>query len=188
MNYWIVTDTHFNHSKLEEWGGRSGDWQEQIEKGLESIPSGDVLIHLGDICIGNDTEVHKRILGVKELDGNCYGGAIATDVKRILVRGNHDKAGLNKYYAWGWDFVVDGFELIYNGHYLHFTHRPARPQGNTSWNIHGHTHGNMHRSEEYLEFYDKAYHIDLSPELVGYKPIRLDTLLNKKNHTHEVLD
>jgi hypothetical protein len=37
----------------------------------------------------------------------------------------------------------------------------------------------MHRSEEYCDYYDKQYHIDISPEVVGYSPIRLDTLIDK---------
>lgn len=169
MNYWLISDTHFNHEKLTEWGGRSGDWQEKLWVGIEAIPSGDTLIHLGDICIGNDIEVHQQISKA------CFGK------RRILVRGNHDKKGLG-WYNERWDFVCDGLELVFQGHYLHLTHRPARPQGNTTWNIHGHTHGNMHRSEEYNDFYSKDYHIDISPELVGYKPIRLDTLLKSKRH------
>ena len=80
----------------------------------------------------------------------------------------------------GFDMAVDGFELVFQGHYLHFTHRPARTNNYTSWNIHGHTHGDMHRMEEYVEYYDKNYHIDVSPELIGYEPIRLDTLLKGK--------
>lgn len=164
MNYWLISDTHFNHLKLEEWGGRSGDWQEQLWKGLETIPAEDILIHLGDISIGEDAEVNENIARLK-----C---------KKILVRGNHDNKSLT-WYNKHWDFVCDGLELIFQGHYLHLTHRPARPQGNTTWNIHGHTHGNLHRSEEYTEFYSKDYHIDISPELVGYKPIMLKTLLDK---------
>lgn len=178
MNYWLISDTHFNHSKLEEWGGRSGDWQEQIWLGLKAIPPGDTLIHLGDICIGNDKEVHDKLWA----DAFARNFApFGQDIRAILVRGNHDKKGVAWYEEHGWDFVCDGLELIYQGHYLHLTHRPARPQGNTSWNIHGHTHGNMHRSEEYLDYYDKNYHIDISPELMGYKPLRLDVLLKEKN-------
>lgn len=169
MNYWLVSDTHFNHEKLTEWGGRSGDWEHEFWLGLAAIPQGDVLIHLGDICIGNDGEVHQML--AKTLFG----------VTKILVRGNHDKKGVAWYTEHCFDFVVDGLELIYQGHYLHFTHRPARPQGNTTWNIHGHTHGNLHRSEEHVHFYDPTYHIDISPELVGFKPIRLDTLLKMKH-------
>jgi calcineurin-like phosphoesterase family protein len=164
MNYWLISDTHFNHTRLEEWGGRSGSWQRDIWSGLRAIPQGDALIHLGDICIGHDREIHEMLSEV------LFGK------RRILVRGNHDKASLT-FYNERWDFVCDGLELIFNGHYLHLTHRPARPHGNASWNIHGHTHGNMHRSEEYLAFYDKNYHIDISPELVGFAPVRLDLLL-----------
>lgn len=172
MNYWLISDTHFNHSKLDEWGGRSGPWQETLLAGIASIPYGDTLIHLGDVCIGSDEEVHKLItLACRRPEG---------DITKILVRGNHDKKSVQWYTQHCWNFVCDGIELIYQGHYLHFTHRPARPQGNTSWNIHGHTHGNHHRSEEYISYYDKNYHIDISPEIVGYMPLRLDTLLKHK--------
>lgn len=170
MNYWIISDTHFNHTKLEEWGGRSGDWQEQIWAGIMAIPAGDTLIHLGDICIGADAEVH-----------NSFKDA-TKGLRTILVRGNHDKKGVTWYENNGFNFVVDGFELIYQGNYIHFTHRPSRPTATAMWNIHGHTHGNMHRSEEYYHFYNKAYHVDMSPELAGYKPVRLDLLLKKLTH------
>ena len=166
INYWLISDTHFAHLKLDEWGGRTGDWQDLLWSGLEAVSKGDVLIHLGDICIGDDLAVHDRIKTLK-----C---------KKILIRGNHDGKSMQWYYEHGWDFVCDGLELLFHGHYLHLTHRPARPQGNTTFNIHGHTHGNMHRSEEYLDFYSKEYHIDISPELKGYSPLRLDTLLKKR--------
>jgi len=165
INYWIVSDTHFNHLRLEEWGGRSGDWQERLWKGLLSIPEGDVLIHLGDVCIGNDEEIHKKIA--------------VLPCKKILVRGNHDKKSLNWYMKHGWDFVCDSFELVYHGHYLYFSHTPSRPMGHFTFNLHGHTHGNLHRSEESIEFYSNEYHKDFSPELVGYTPIRLDTFVKQ---------
>ena len=171
MNYWLISDTHFNHDKLTEWGGRSGDWQDQIKKGLFAIPQEDILIHLGDINIGGDLQTHEEII------------RLLPPHRKILVRGNHDKKGVAWYSEHGWDFVCDGFELIYQGHYLHITHRPARVNNNTSWNIHGHTHGNLHRAEEYISYYDKSYHVDISPELVGFAPIRLDTLLKKINRS-----
>lgn len=167
MNYWLVSDTHFNHTKLEEWGGRSGDWQKQLLQGIDGIPKDDILIHLGDICIGNDNEVHMVLSAYNPL-------------KKILVRGNHDGKGVQWYHDHGWHFVCDSFELLFQGHYLYFSHRPQPQMGHFTRNIHGHTHGNMHRSEEYINFYDPTYHLDISPELVGFKPIRLDSLLKKK--------
>lgn len=167
MNYWLISDTHFNHEKLSEWGGRTGDWQKLLWDGIFKIPAGDTLIHLGDICIGDDDAINRLLTGMRNR-------------KHILVLGNHDKKSKSWYLEHGWDFVCDGIEMIYMGHYLHLTHRPVRPQGNNTFNIHGHTHGNMHRSEEYIDFYSKEYHIDISPELVGFKPIRLDVLLKSK--------
>lgn len=168
MKYWLISDTHFNHEGIEKWGGRSGDWQDKLWDGITEIPEGDTLIHLGDICIGNDQSVHDTLEG-------------ATDgLRTILIRGNHDNKSLNWYMEHGWDFVCDGLELLFQGHYLHLTHRPTRPQGNTTWNIHGHTHGNMHRSEEYIDFYSKEYHIDISPEIRGFRPINLETLLARE--------
>lgn len=35
MNYWLISDTHFSHTKLEEWGHRSGDWEKQLWEGKE---------------------------------------------------------------------------------------------------------------------------------------------------------
>lgn len=167
MNYWLISDTHFNHTKLEDWGGRSGDWQKQIWEGIFSIPEGDVLIHLGDVCIGDDSEVHVYI--------NHFAG------KKILVRGNHDKKSVNWYMEHGWDFVCDQIGLEFHGVDILLSHRPMPPDTwRWRYNIHGHTHGNMHRAEEYLAWYDaKNFHIDISPEIVGYQPIRLDTLMKK---------
>ena len=162
-NYWIISDTHFNHIKLDEWGERSGDWQTTIWMGLDCIPKGDILIHLGDIAIGNDQEVHKLIS--------------ALQCKKILIRGNHDKKSANWYLNNGWDFVCDGLDLLFQGYYLFLSHRPIPTFSHYNYNIHGHTHGNLHRSEEYVSYYDKNYHKDISPELVGYIPLRLDTFI-----------
>ncbi len=101
--------------------------------------------------------------------------------RTVLVRGNHDKKSHQWYAEHAFDFVCDGLELLFQGHYLHLTHRPARPQGNSTYNIHGHTHGNLHRAEECTDFYDAdKYHIDVSPEVVGYAPLRLDFLMKRR--------
>lgn len=173
MNYQLISDTHFNHLKLDEWGDRFGRWQEELWATLEMIPAEDILIHLGDICIGEDLEVHERIKNLK-----C---------KKILVRGNHDKKSAQWYMEHGWDFVCDGMELLFHGHYLYLSHRPQRPTSYFTYNIHGHTHGNMHRSEEYLDFYSKEYHIDISPELIGYRTLRLDTFFKHFKNKEDYL-
>lgn len=166
MNYWLISDTHFNHTRLEEWGGRLGDWQDKLWASLEAIPEGDTLIHLGDICIGNDLEVHFKIKDLK-----C---------KKILVLGNHDKKSDSWYMSNGWDFVCESLELVFQGYYLWLSHRPRPPIFHYNYNIHGHTHGNLHRSEEYVSYYDKEFHLDISPELTGFRALSLKSLVITK--------
>ena len=166
MNYWLISDTHFAHEKLDAWGGREGDWQDKLWRGIRSIPSEDVLIHLGDVCIGDDVDVHAMLSRA-----SC---------KKILVRGNHDKKSVSWYIEHGWDFVCDQIGLEFHGVDLLLSHRPMPPDTwRWRYNIHGHTHGNMHRAEEYSAFYDATFHIDISPEIAGYLPLRLDTLMKK---------
>lgn len=179
MNYWLISDTHFAHKKLEAWGGREGDWQERLLKGIASIPNEDVLVHLGDICIGSDEEVHKMLFGpVMPRMLSSFPGVMGFK-KAILVRGNHDNKSANWYMEHGWDFVCDQIGLEFHGVDLLLSHRPMPPDTWWRYNIHGHTHGNLHRAEEYAAFYDPTFHIDISPEVVGYLPLRLDTLMKK---------
>lgn len=175
MIYHLLSDTHFNHTKLEDWGGRSGDWQEQLLIGVSKIPKDEVLVHLGDFCIGNDLECSSEF----------FKHAPRTN---ILVRGNHDKKSAAWYLEHGWSFVCDSLSLDnYRGETILFSHRPMHPD---MWrytkNIHGHTHGNMHRAEEHGSFYSYDFHIDISPEFIGYKPVQLDWLLkNWKPQQHQ---
>lgn len=140
MNYWLISDTRFKHTRLERLGGRSGDWQEKLWRGLERIPADDVLIHLGDVCVGDDEAVNRRI------------NSMAARSK-VLVLGNHDNMTKQWYHDLGWDFVCDGFELLYMRHSLWLSHRPQPPMGHFTQNIHGHTHGNLHRAEEHAAYY-----------------------------------
>ncbi len=182
MNYWLVSDTHFAHEKLDEWGGRPEGWQEKLYAGLRTIPSGDTLIHLGDVCIGDDVEVHERLFGISNGDFRViYRSGELAGRKSVLIRGNHDKKSASWYIEHGWDFVCDQVGLEFHGVDILLSHRPMPPDTwRYSWNIHGHTHGNVHRSEEYDAFYrPHDFHIDISPEIVGYRPLRLDTLMKK---------
>lgn len=61
MKIWITTDTHFGHDMLIQYG-RPTDFSERIFKGLEQVSPGDMLIHLGDFCIGKDEEMAQAVL------------------------------------------------------------------------------------------------------------------------------
>jgi calcineurin-like phosphoesterase family protein len=178
MKYWIITDTHFGHRKMEEYCGRPANFEELIFKGLKQIQPDDVVIHLGDFCIGEDEKWH-----------NAWNSALFAN-KKILVRGNHDKKSDTWYYSHGWHSVVDSFSIHYLGNFITFSHIPIK--GIQNKNIHGHFHNNLHRLLEGkyvvegekerndkdfpLELYNKNIYKLLAIEDTNYKPVLLDTL------------
>ncbi len=100
MKIWITTDTHFNHKQLIEYG-RPEDFEDKIKKGLlNNVKPEDLLIHLGDICIGNDIE-----------NSNWFKNNLSC--KTYLIRGNHDNKSIKWYMENGWDAVADGWILRY---------------------------------------------------------------------------
>lgn len=168
MNIFIISDTHFGHRKLIEFG-RPEDFEEKILKSLRNkFSPGDVLIHLGDICIGKDEEMVNK-----------FTKALPLDVRLILVRGNHDHKSMAWYLNHGFDMVVDEMSFKYMGKKLLFTHAPQIPEPQKyDRNIHGHTHGNTHRDMESGAFYDKTfYHTEVALELNGYRMVSLKELL-----------
>lgn len=168
MNYYIITDTHFNHQNLVDWTERPANFEKQILSGLKELPHNSTLIHLGDVCIGNDEAVHQRLTEIRDM----------LNLNLVLVRGNHDKKSGHWYIDHGWNFVCDSLQVNYMGEHILFSHRPKQKNnsGHTI-NVHGHTHGNNHREDEHIAWYNPKYNIDVCPELVGYKPLRLDSLI-----------
>ena len=135
MNIILITDTHFNHKQLIEYG-RKPDFEELTKKWLKNnIKPEDLLIHLGDICIGNDIENSNWFK--KELQCKTY-----------LVRGNHDRKSFNWYFDNGWDVVADRLDMDIFGKKICFTHMPVAWDGYFELNLHGHFHDTDHRRLE----------------------------------------
>lgn len=167
MNIWITTDTHFGHKMLIEKGYRPVNFEELILKDFKRIQSHDILIHLGDYELGNKINLHEHIE---------FG------VSKILVVGNHDSKSLVKNSKYGFDFAVDSFVLNVFGKRILFSHEPRYMQSpyleNIDMNIHGHTHGNSHRVNEYMDFYDSKFHKEVALENNDYKLFNLKDLIN----------
>lgn len=169
---WIITDTHFNHKKLIDIGERPDDFEKRIiTKLMANVQDGDRIIHLGDFCIGQDEFWHREFV---KATGNA---------RRILIKGNHDGKSDSWYYDHGWDLVTRGMFIKVNGKNVLLTHKPAPKISNTfigQYNLHGHTHGNVHRDEEHEAFYDPAYHVELALESrkVMYGPVLITSLIN----------
>jgi calcineurin-like phosphoesterase family protein len=167
MKVFAISDTHLNHDKLIQYG-RPEDFEDRILQNLRKA-KGDILIHCGDFCIGDDDAMMKLFMA-----------ATAGFKKRILVRGNHDKKSDAWYMERGFDFVCSAFTNTYFGKNLVFTHAPIDPKliRDSAFNIHGHMHGNTHRLEgDIARYYDPSYHIDLAPEIRNYGPVNIETLI-----------
>lgn len=133
--------------------GRPTGYESRIFKSMMSVGYDDALIHLGDVCIGKDEEMHERYIEPLQ----C---------KKILVRGNHDKKSDSWYYDHGWDFVCDEFVLHKYGYKIVFSHIPL-PLTNIDVgivNVHGHLHNMEHRNAELTKF-----HRLISLEKHGYE-------------------
>lgn len=158
MKIYIISDTHFNHDKIIEYCGRPKDHEQLLRSGMYRIQSEDMLIHLGDICIGDDSRVHNEYIE-------------SLPCRKILVMGNHDTKSASWYMEHGWNFACDSFRLKYAGKIIHFSHKPEAWDGVWEINVHGHLHNLGHRENEYKEL--KQWHRLYSPELMCYQPIEL---------------
>ena len=166
---WLITDTHFNHKELIPDCGRPENFEKLIYKGLNLIGEKDILVHLGDICVGGDRQVHEDI--IKPLK-----------FTKILVRGNHDGKSDNWYLNHGWDFVCERFQDTYFGKRILFSHMPIAWNEDYDINIHGHFHNiNEKYHEPELKAIKNSYQTLLAVEYTEYEPVLLEKFLQEKN-------
>lgn len=162
MKIYVVSDTHFSHTKIIEYCNRPENYEELLWDSLSRISAEDCLIHLGDVCIGEDEKNNLGICGIRAR-------------KKILVLGNHDTKSWSWYMDHGWDFVCESFKLEYCGKKICFSHKPQPWDGDWEINVHGHLHNLGHRDHEFKEL--KQWHRLYAPELMNYRPIELSEFI-----------
>ena len=169
--YWVIADTQFNHvEKMMGCCGRPQNYEQKILQHICNIPihNEDVLIHLGDICIGRDKYWNNALT-------SAYAG------KKILVRGNHDKKSNSWYMNHGWDIICESFIDRMYGALIWFSHKPIGCPELYDMNIHGHFHNSSHHIHEpelVAIKNDKQMLFCLENE--HYAPVPLRTLVNRK--------
>lgn len=166
MKYYVISDTHFNHDAIIKYCDRPENHEELIFNNLMQLTDQHCLLHLGDVCIGDNQEMHDKY--IKPL--KC---------KKILIKGNHDPKSYTWYMNNGWDYACHTMQLKYAGRLIHFSHKPSAWDGFWDMNIHGHLHNlGGHRKDEYPNL--KQWHRLYSPELMNYKPIELSEFVQKE--------
>jgi len=165
MARYLISDHHFGHANIIEYCDRPfsspGEMDStMLDRFYEVVDPEDTLVHLGDIAMDmrNGEETIERF---DQLNGD------------LLVRGNHD-VGLDPE---GAPFpVVEATILAAGDHEFYCTHRPENIPGRwDSWAIHGHEHNND--TDEYTFFRSDKKRVNVSAELLAYKPIRLRAIL-----------
>jgi calcineurin-like phosphoesterase family protein len=132
----LTTDTHFNHTKIKEYCNRPDNYEELIINGWKSLcPDKHILIHLGDVCIGRETEAHEKYI-------------IPIKCKKILIKGNHDTKSNSWYMEHGWDWACENMTIGRGGKRILLSHMPMVWDGYYDVNFHGHFHNSNHRRWE----------------------------------------
>ena len=171
MRYMLTADTHLGHKKMHEEHWRPEGYEEKIHKGImEEVKDDDVLIHLGDVSLGDDADMHEKY--VKLWPGS-----------KIMIRGNHDKKSDAFYLTHGWDGVFEALFLDKFGKKILLSHIPMADSPMFDVNVHGHFHDHEHATIRAKEPEIAAIlcykHMLLSIEQTHYRPIPLQTMVQQ---------
>jgi calcineurin-like phosphoesterase family protein len=164
MRRYVISDHHFGHANIIGYCDRPftsvGDMNSALlEHHYETVDPDDLLIHLGDVAMDMQ-DGQETIEYFDRLDGD------------LLLQGNHD-VGLDPEAA---PFpVLDSCVLQHDDYQFYCTHKPQSvPDEWDGWTIHGHMHNNDTESYPFLAYDEQR--INVSSELLDYRPIALDTL------------
>lgn len=180
INYWFISDTHFNHENILKFKNFDGSLQRNfdsisemneliIKNWNEVVKPEDKVYHLGDVIMGNHVEYD---LILSRLNG-----------KKRLILGNHDEGKLR--------FLSKHFQKVSGARHLNIgdfkcvlSHVPLHPHCITRFgnlNIHGHLHKSLVQSSEYNPIFetigeDDKHYINVCVEQINYRPIELEEL------------
>lgn len=171
---WLLPDTHFGHQKLIQDSLRPYGFNDRIlNNARRNTKEGDILIHLGDVCIGSEASWNTMFCNmVHAVDAKCW-----------LTTGNHDKKSVSWYMNQGWDFAGDAIRLNMFGYRIMLSHRPLKWVGQYDINIHGHMHGNDHRVSECVDAIGSKQ-ISLALENNNYSMFSLQAIVEKYTAAH----
>jgi calcineurin-like phosphoesterase family protein len=166
---YVISDTHFGHETIKVNCFRPQDVESvMIEQWGRTVGPDDTILHLGDLSWRNNA-FFKNIIA-PHLTGH-----------KLIVRGNHDKGRASFYMGSGFK-CVSPFWIKYNNSRVEFSHYPWNPEKDGSdeipentWRIHGHIHNNGYERSRFVPY--KRRHLNVSVEVLGYLPVRLDHLL-----------
>ena len=167
MTIFFTGDTHFGHANIIKYCNRPYSSVTEMNEMLiknwnDTVDPTDTIYHVGDFAFDNNP--HKFLV---RLNGH-----------KVLIKGNHDKKPVQV--CPGWMQVADYKEIKVEGQTIilfHYSMRVWNKSGHGSWQLFGHSHGNLPDDS-------KSLSIDVGVDCHGYHPISFEkvrSLMAKKD-------
>ena len=167
LPFYVISDTHFFHKNIIKYCGRPNEHEIlMIARWQRVVKHTDTVVHLGDLFFGGDLGYEKFCTSIApRLTGH----------RKYIILGNHDKKKYD-YERLGFR-VIKPFTLKYRGYDVSFDHYPTfLPPGEKRIHVHGHIHNHSYAKGEE----DRPGNINISVEVMDYRPHRMTRLLNKE--------
>lgn len=162
--FYVVSDTHWYHTNIVKYCGRPREHEQiMLTRWQKVVPWDATILHLGDLFFGGDTGFAKFY---SKISHRLTG-------KKYLILGNHDKRGRDYEYL-GFE-VIDPFTTKYRGWDVSFDHYPKFLGDGKELHVHGHIHNHAYAKDEP----SRTGNINVSVEVMDYRPHRVTRLLNK---------
>ncbi len=160
----LISDTHFDHANIIKYTKRPFKNVEEMNEALvknwnETVGENDTVYFLGDMAYGKGSRPARYWLS--KLNGNI-----------VFIEGNHEKVGKTQSFSPAQNVVLN-----YKGEKFLLIHDPGIKVDWNGWKIHGHVHNND--LENYPHINKERKTINVSVELIGYKPINLDKIIER---------
>jgi calcineurin-like phosphoesterase family protein len=165
---YFIADPHWRHHNIIKFTNN----ENKLVRPFQSVEEMDELI------IKNINEIVRvcdklYILGDIVMNRKCLNILNKINTKKlILIRGNHDIFKLKDYLPYFKD--IRAYKVMPK-HGIIFSHIPIHPnqlEGRFTLNVHGHMHHNK---------LDDPRYMNICPEIIGYMPISLEEILERKN-------
>lgn len=168
---YFISDTHFYHTNIIKYCNRPFTSVNEMNKTImdnwnSTVKDNDTIYVLGDFCLSLDTEMIDIF---NKLKGN-----------KILIRGNHDRKSVKFYENMGFTVLINP-PITLEEYKVMLSHKPLPDtlikEGYI--NLHGHIHNKKIEEEYDKNLFDPKKHINLSVDVIDYKPISINELLKK---------
>ena len=133
-NIWFTADTHFCHENIVRFSARpfkdAAEMNEElIRRWNETVPEDGIVFHLGDFCLGNNSQWNDIMY---RLNGKIY-----------LILGNHDFRNIKESFMYRFEMVTQQMTIRVGGQSIILNHNPFLCYGGSyrdTWQLFGHVH------------------------------------------------